>query len=82
MTDPAVREAVVIGAPDERLGEVPVAVVEADGTAEEIQARAAALLAPYKRPRHVVVVDALPRVPNGKVDLRACAPLLGVPQPS
>jgi len=78
MTDPTVREAVVVGVPDERLGEVPVAVVEADGTAEEILARAAPLLAPYKRPRRVVVVDALPRVPNGKVDLRACAKLLDV----
>jgi long-chain acyl-CoA synthetase len=82
MTDPAVREAVVVGMPDERLGEVPVAVVEADGTAEAIQARAAPLLAPYKRPRRVVVVEALPRVPNGKVDLRACVPLLGITQPS
>ena len=71
MTDPAVRDAAVLGMPDERLGEVPVAVVEADGTAEEILARAAPLLAPYKRPRTIVVVDALPRVPNGKVDLRA-----------
>jgi len=58
-----------------------VAVVEADGTAEAIQARAAPLLAPYKRPRRVVVVEALPRVPNGKVDLRACVPLLGITQP-
>jgi len=82
MTDPAVREAAVVGMPDERLGEVPVAVVEADGTAEGIQARAAPLLAPYKRPRRVVVVEALPRVPNGKVDLRACVPLLGTTQPS
>ena len=82
MKDPAVRDAAVLGMPDERLGEVPVAVVEADGTAEEILARAAPLLAPYKRPRTIVVVDALPRVPNGKVDLRACAPLLGAAQPA
>jgi len=82
MTDPAVREAAVLGVPDERLGEVPVAVVEADGAADEIMARVASLLAPYKRPRRIVVVDALPRVPNGKVDLRACAPLVDATQPA
>jgi acyl-CoA synthetase (AMP-forming)/AMP-acid ligase II len=76
MTDPAVREAAVVGVANERLGEVPVAVVEADGTSDDILERAAALLAPYKRPRHVVIVDALPRVPNGKVDLRACTRLV------
>jgi long-chain acyl-CoA synthetase len=74
--DDAVREAAVIGVPDERLGEVPVALVEADGSADGIMARASDRLAPYKRPRRVVVVDALPRVPNGKVDLPACAVLI------
>jgi hypothetical protein len=29
-----------------------------------------------------VVVEALPRVPNGKFDLRACVRLLGITQPS
>ena len=85
MADPAVRGAVVLGIPDERLGEVPIAIVEADDTARHIVDRAAALLAPYKRPRHVVIVDHLPRVPNGKVDRRACAQLvddLGAAQPS
>ncbi len=76
MTDPEVLEAAVVGIPDERLGEVPVAVVEGDGDAADILERTAHLLAPYKRPRHVVVVERLPRVPNGKVDLRACASLV------
>jgi len=79
MTDPAVREVAVLGVPDERLGEVPVAVVEANATGDEILARVAPILAPYKRPRRVVVVSALPRVPNGKVDLRACAALVTGP---
>ena len=48
MADPAVREAVVLGVPDERLGEVPVAVVEADDDAEEILARAAAAARPVQ----------------------------------
>jgi acyl-CoA synthetase (AMP-forming)/AMP-acid ligase II len=79
MTDPAVREAAVLGVHDERLGEIPVAVVEADATGDEILARVAPIVAPYKRPRRVVVVGALPRVPNGKIDLRACAALVTGP---
>ncbi|MFC4948288.1 class I adenylate-forming enzyme family protein [Pseudonocardia sp. GCM10023141] len=66
--DPAVREAVVLGLPDERLGEIPVALVEATATAATVLATVAPRLAPYKRPRRVFVVDALPRVPNGKID--------------
>ena len=67
-TDPTVREAVVLGMPDDRLGELPVALVEATTTAEQISAHVAPLLAAYKRPGRVHVVDSLPRVPNGKVD--------------
>jgi long-chain acyl-CoA synthetase len=74
--DEAVRDAAVIGVPDERLGEIPIAVVEAEGSADGIMERTSARLAPYKRPRRVVVVDALPRVPNGKVDLPACRALI------
>jgi long-chain acyl-CoA synthetase len=69
--DPRVREAVVVPLPDDRLGEVPVALVEASATAEEVLAEVAARLAPYKRPRRVFVVPELPKVPNGKVDRRA-----------
>ena len=76
MTLPGVREAAVLGMPDDRLGEIPVAVIESDVGGEEILASVAPMLAPYKRPRRIVVVDALPRVPNGKVDLRACAALV------
>ena len=67
-TDPSVREAVVLGVPDDRLGELPVALVEATSTADEVAANVAPLLAAYKRPGRVHVVEALPRVPNGKVD--------------
>ena len=40
---------------------------------EEVQAHSRTLLAPYKRPKYVVVTDALPKNPSGKVlkrDLR------------
>jgi len=66
--DDDVREAVVVAVPDDRLGEIPVALVEGDGTAEAVLERVTPRLASYKRPRRVFVVDALPRVANGKVD--------------
>jgi long-chain acyl-CoA synthetase len=66
--DTQVRESAVVALPDDRLGEVPVAVVEGDGQAEEILERVTRNLAPYKRPRRLFVVDTLPRVANGKVD--------------
>jgi acyl-CoA synthetase (AMP-forming)/AMP-acid ligase II len=73
--DEAVRDVAVVGLPDDRLGEVPVAVAEASDRAESILARTAGRLAPYKRPRRLLIVDCLPRVPNGKVDRRALARL-------
>ncbi len=66
--DERVREASVVGLPDAKLGEIPVALVEADASADEVLAAVAPRLAPYKRPRQVIVVSALPKVPNGKVD--------------
>ncbi len=68
---PAVREAAVIGAPDEDLGERIVAfVVCMDGAAprpEELAEHVARLLAPHKRPRLVRLVASLPRNAMGKV---------------
>jgi long-chain acyl-CoA synthetase len=67
----AVADCAVFGLPDERAGEVPVAVVQlapdsavADGELEQLVADS---LATYKRLRHVVFVDAIPRLPSGKV---------------
>ena len=70
---PAVRGAAVFGVDDERLGQVPVAVVELrDGNhvdEGELLAHARPLLAPYEVPARIVVVDELPRTPSAKVDL-------------
>lgn len=73
--DERVRDAAVLGVPDERLGEIPVALIESDDDAQSVLERAAGRLAPYKRPRRIFVVDLLPRVPNGKVDRPAATAL-------
>jgi long-chain acyl-CoA synthetase len=73
---PGVRDAVVLPRPDERLGEIPVAVIEGQCTAEEVTAALRERVAPYKRPRQVLVVAALPRLASGKVDKRSAARLL------
>jgi long-chain acyl-CoA synthetase len=49
--------------------------VEGSGEPAAILERAAAQLAPYKRPRRLFVIDRLPRVPNGKVDRPAATAL-------
>jgi acyl-CoA synthetase (AMP-forming)/AMP-acid ligase II len=67
----AVLEAAVVGRPDDRWGEVPVAyvVMNAPGTttAEDLIEHCGQQLARFKIPKAVVVVDALPRNPSGKV---------------
>jgi len=69
---PAVVDAVVVGVPDDRFGEVIAAVVALnDGdvaTGDEISNAVRGHLAGFKRPRHVFVVDEVPRGPNGKAD--------------
>jgi long-chain acyl-CoA synthetase len=75
--DPRISEAVVISWPDDRLGEIPVAVVEGSGTPEELLESVRARLTAYKRPRRLMCVDTLPRVPNGKVNRAAVTKLAG-----
>ena len=69
LEQPGVREAAVVGEPDARRGEVPVAyVVTDDGPDEDaLRAACAAALASFKVPRGFVRVDALPRNALGKV---------------
>jgi acyl-CoA synthetase (AMP-forming)/AMP-acid ligase II len=68
---PAVLDCAVFGLVDESAGEVPVAVVQLDPdqsvTEDELRQFVASSLATYKHLRRVVVVDAIPRLPSGKV---------------
>ena len=69
---PKIAEVALIGVPDARWGEAPLAVIAprdpADPpTAADVDAYAREHLASYKRPRDVVLVAALPRNPSGKV---------------
>jgi acyl-CoA synthetase (AMP-forming)/AMP-acid ligase II len=76
---PSVREASVVGLPDERLGQVPVAAVELrDGAPPVSEAAlrdfAREHLARYQVPAEIRIVAALPRTPSLKVsrpDVRA-----------
>src|SRR5262249_51799872 len=65
----AVALAAVVGAPDERLGEVGVAFVvpRAPVDAEALVAWCRERMANYKVPRRVEIVDALPMNASGKV---------------
>ncbi|HEU5228866.1 MAG TPA: AMP-binding protein [Ktedonobacteraceae bacterium] len=78
---PAIAQAVTFGIPDRRLGEeIAAAVVfHADGQATEKELRTfvAQRLALFKVPRYIVIVDAIPKGPTGKVQRLSLAKLLG-----
>jgi fatty-acyl-CoA synthase len=79
---PGVRDALVVGLPDQRFGHRVTAVVApvSDGevTAEDLAAYVATRLADYKKPRTVVFVDGVRRSPSGKPDLRWAAAAVAV----
>ncbi|WP_431816857.1 long-chain-fatty-acid--CoA ligase [Gordonia jacobaea] len=73
---PGVRDVAVIGRPDEKLGEAVVAVVEpvdisSPPDLETLVAHCRTQLASYKKPRDLVIVEALPRNSTGKVTKQA-----------
>jgi fatty-acyl-CoA synthase len=68
---PDVAAAAVVGVPDAHWGEAVCAVVVRRGgatlSAEDVVAHARSRLAGFKKPRHVLFVDALPVNASGKV---------------
>ena len=68
---PGVTEVAVVGVDDEILGQVIKAFVVAQDlpprAEDRIKAHCRARLAPYKIPKHVAFVDALPRTASGKI---------------
>jgi acyl-CoA synthetase (AMP-forming)/AMP-acid ligase II len=71
---PAVAEAAVFGAPDERLGEVPVAVIHANSalTEGELRQFLDGRIAKFKIPARIIFSEEpLPRLGTGKIDRRA-----------
>jgi O-succinylbenzoic acid--CoA ligase len=68
LAHPAVAEAGVVGAADERWGQAPVAFVVARGVSEEeLIAFCRERLAAYKAPRRVIFVAGMPRTASGKL---------------
>lgn len=74
---PAVAEAAVVGIPDERKGEVPVAfaMLRQPGavTGEELLSFCAEHLVAYKLPQRVALVDAIEKTAANKVDRKRLA---------
>jgi acyl-CoA synthetase (AMP-forming)/AMP-acid ligase II len=73
-THPEVFDAVVVGVPDARFGEhVAALVVWREGSEpdpDSLRAHARALVAGYKVPKEIHVLDAVQRTPAGKPDYR------------
>jgi len=70
MAHPAVREAAVIGIPDEKWGELVTALVVTDGsavTAEDLITHCRGTLAGFKCPKRVDFIAELPRTATGKL---------------
>ncbi len=68
---PAVREAAVVGVPDEKRGETVKAFVSlkagVTATEQELIEHCKARMSAYKYPRSVVVIDELPKTVTGKI---------------
>ncbi|GAA3756367.1 long-chain fatty acid--CoA ligase [Microbacterium kribbense] len=87
---PQISGVALIGVPDAKWGEVPIAIATQEGaaalSAEDVIGQLQGRLAKYKIPRAVVFVDELPRTASGKIrkaDLRQTYPTLpGTSEPA
>jgi acyl-CoA synthetase (AMP-forming)/AMP-acid ligase II len=79
---PAVAQAVAFAVPHERLGEeVAAAVVLADGASadeKELREHAAKQLADFKTPKHIVILEDIPKGATGKIQRIGLAEKLGL----
>ena len=69
LSHPGIADAAVVPVEDDEAGEVPkgYVVTRTSMTPEEIMAYVAARVAPYKRLRHVELIDQIPKSPSGKI---------------
>jgi 3-oxocholest-4-en-26-oate---CoA ligase len=71
---PDVFDVLVVGLPDERWGECVTALLQPRPgrtvTLEDLQEHARAQIAGYKVPRRLLLIEEVPRLPNGKPDYR------------
>jgi fatty-acyl-CoA synthase len=88
VTLPGVAESAVVGLPDERWGEVPVAVLVRTSdtagqglTSEAVLQHLQSRIARFKLPRRVVFLDSLPKSALGKVQKPALLALLNGTSP-
>ncbi len=71
-THELVDDCLIFGVDDDRFGQRVIGVVSicdrASVSAEELIAHTKARLSPFKAPRQLVIIDEVPRAPNGKAD--------------
>ena len=76
LEDARIREAAVVGVPDDVRGEMPIAYIVADDSLseDEIEENCRAQLASFKIPRAFVRVESLPRTALGKIQKHLLPP--------